>query len=100
MIILVTVTLVALPRLHWLQVIDLVLAYDGDVMKFAGDSMIVAFSPKDEEHLGEDHGLKAATLRCVNCSAALAEKFGELLAVTLCATCWRVVGAAEDCYPL
>lgn len=57
--------------------IDLVLLYDGDVMKFAGDSMIVAFSPSNEEKIAEDGGLKEATLRCLHCASDLVDKYGE-----------------------
>jgi hypothetical protein len=59
------------------QVIDLILLYDGDVMKFAGDSMIVAFSPSNEEKAAEDGGLKEATLRCMHCASDLVDKYGE-----------------------
>lgn len=60
-----------------LQVIDLILLYDGDVMKFAGDSMIVAFSPSKEEQAADDGGLKEATLRCMHCASDLVDKYGE-----------------------
>jgi len=55
----------------------LILLYDGDVMKFAGDSMIVAFSPSNEEKAAEDGGLKEATLRCMHCASDLVDKYGE-----------------------
>lgn len=55
------------------------LAYDGDVMKFAGDSMIMAFSPTEEEMKDDDGGKGAATLRCVSCASDLANAVGELL---------------------
>ena len=60
-----------------LQVIDLVLAYEGDVMKFAGDSMIVAFYPKEEEMTADDLGLRSSTLRAAHCSSDLVQKYGE-----------------------
>ncbi len=60
-----------------LQVIDLVLAYEGDVMKFAGDSMIVAFYPKQEEMTADDLGLRSSTLRAAHCSSDLVQKYGE-----------------------
>ena len=68
-----------LPDSHSLalQVIDLILLYDGDVMKFAGDSMIVAFSPSKEEQAADDGGLKEATLRCMHCASDLVDKYGE-----------------------
>lgn len=59
-----------------MQVIDLILLYDGDVMKFAGDSMIVAFSPGRDEKTDEDGGLKAATVRCLHCATHLVDKYG------------------------
>ena len=62
-----------------MQVIDLILLYDGDVMKFAGDSMIVAFSPSKEEETAEDGGLKEATLRCLHCASDLVDKYGEFV---------------------
>ena len=46
-------------------------------MKFAGDSMIVAFSPSNEEKAAEDGGLKEATLRCMHCASNLVDKYGE-----------------------
>ena len=60
----------------YMQVIDLILLYDGDVMKFAGDSMIVAFSPGRDEKTDEDGGLKAATVRCLHCATHLVDKYG------------------------
>ena len=60
-----------------MQVIDLVLAYEGDVMKFAGDSMIVAFYPKEEELTAGDLGLRSSTLRAAHCSSDLVQKYGE-----------------------
>ena len=59
-----------------LQVIDLVLSFGGDVMKFAGDSMIIAFSPSDGEKSDLDEGLRASTLRCLQCASALAMQLG------------------------
>ena len=46
-------------------------------MKFAGDSMIVAFSPTKEEKIAEDGGLKEATLRCMHCASDLVDKYGK-----------------------
>ena len=60
------------------QVIELLLESDGDIMKFAGDSMIVAFWPSDEEAASPDKGLKAATLRAAACAQQLVEKFGAM----------------------
>ena len=61
-----------------LQVIDLVLSFGGDVMKFAGDSMIIAFSPAGDEKSDLDEGLRASTLRCLQCASALAMQLGEI----------------------
>lgn len=46
-------------------------------MKFAGDSMIVAFSPSRDERVDEDDGLKAATVRCLHCATHLVDKYGN-----------------------
>ena len=59
---------------------DIVLAYGGDVMKFAGDSVIVAFYATAGEAMAPDQGLRSATMRCVRCAAELSAKCGEVLA--------------------
>ena len=53
-------------------------------MKFAGDSMIVAFSPSRDERVDEDDGLKAATVRCLHCATHLVDKYG--MAQHICCT--------------
>ena len=53
-----------------------VYSHGGDVMRFAGDSVICAFLPMPEEAEAEDKGLAAATLRSVRCAAVLAEDLG------------------------
>ena len=58
---------------------NIVLAYGGDVMKFAGDSVIVAFYATIDEATAPDQGLRSATMRCVRCAAELSDKCGELL---------------------
>ena len=58
---------------------DVILAYDGDVIKFAGDSLIVAFYPSASEQQGSDAGLLVATMRAVRCGADLAASFGASL---------------------
>eukprot|EP00887_Chlorella_sp_A99_P006306 scaffold3.g6306.t1 len=64
---------------YFTQVIDLLLLYGGDVVKFAGDSMIVAFLPSAEEAEGhEDGGLQPATLRALTCAAELGARFGAM----------------------
>ena len=52
--------------------------YGGDVMKFAGDSMIVAFYASPDEATAPDQGLRSATMRGVRCAAELSAKCGEL----------------------
>ena len=59
------------------QVIDLVLQHGGDVMRFAGDSMICCFSASEEESLSPDEGLKKATLRSARCAMALVRELGR-----------------------
>ena len=62
-----------------LQVIDLIATHGGDVMKFAGDSMIIAFAATAAERqaaTGDDGGKRAATLRCVTCAAQLSADYG------------------------
>ncbi|GAB4822063.1 hypothetical protein N2152v2_009109 [Parachlorella kessleri] len=63
---------------YFSKVIELLLEFDGDIMKFAGDSMIVAFWPSEEEGASPDKGLKAATMRAAACAQQLAEKFGAM----------------------
>ena len=60
-----------------MQVMEIIQAYDGDVMKFAGDSVIVAFYPTAAEREERDAGLKRATMRCARCSASLIENCGK-----------------------
>lgn len=52
--------------------------HGGDVMRFAGDSMICAFLPTPEEAASQDRGLAAATLRSVQCAWNLAESLGKI----------------------
>ena len=59
------------------QIMDVVLAYGGDVMKFAGDSVIVAFYSTAGEATAPDQGLRSATMRCVRCATELSSKCGE-----------------------
>ena len=73
---------------YFTKVISLISSFDGDVIKFAGDSMIVAFAPNDMERsaaaassatsLKGDEGLKAATLRCAQCAHQLATHLGHM----------------------
>ena len=54
-----------------------IVSHGGDVMRFAGDSMICAFLPIPEEKEAQDHGLAAATLRSVQCASNLAHNLGD-----------------------
>ena len=58
---------------------DIILAYDGDVMTFAGDSIIVAFYPSPSERSAADSGLEAATVRSVRCASDLITNCGAAL---------------------
>lgn len=73
------------------QVIDLAEGAGGDVMKFAGDAIVVAFRPTREEQQaeagqGSEAGLRCATLRAAACAHELVQAFGE-----------RRAGAEEGC---
>jgi len=59
-----------------LQAIDLVHQHGGDVMRFAGDSIICSFSATKAEHALADKGLAKATSRSVHCAAELSFKLG------------------------
>ena len=62
-----------------MQVIDLIELHGGDVVKFAGDSMICAFVPtSSEKQDSKDEGKRLATLRCVRCATQLSTKYGAL----------------------
>lgn len=51
-----------------LQVIDVVHSHGGDVIKFAGDAMIIAFCPSQNEQSLGDQGYRNAVLRCAVCA--------------------------------
>lgn len=57
-------------------VIKMILDHGGDVVKFAGDAMIVAFCPTAAEKLQPDERIVAATERCVQCALKLVDKLG------------------------
>lgn len=76
---------------YFTRVISMIRSFQGDVIKFAGDSMIVAFLPTEEEVAqaareaggdpgdpGKDYGLQAATLRCTQCAHMLAMQLGHM----------------------
>ncbi len=54
-----------------------VYSHGGDVMRFAGDSVICAFLPTADEVESGDRGLAAATQRAVRCAAVLANDLGK-----------------------
>lgn len=63
---------------YFAQVIDVVTQHGGDVVKFAGDAIIIVFEPtKEETETGEDGGLAAATRRAAAASLELIDKYGE-----------------------
>lgn len=58
--------------------IDTVHSYSGDVMKFAGDAMVIAFYPSPQEVCHADGGLQAAVTRCAHCACELARCLGHM----------------------
>ncbi|GFR48148.1 hypothetical protein Agub_g9980 [Astrephomene gubernaculifera] len=63
---------------YFTRAIDMIMAFEGDVIKFAGDSMIVLFYPNEHERRLSDKGLRACTLRMMACSYQLATKLGHM----------------------
>lgn len=64
---------------YFAQIIETVLLHNGNVMRFAGDAIICCFCPLGNEAEEEaDGGLRAAVLRCMRCTAALASNLGAL----------------------
>ncbi|GMH40958.1 hypothetical protein BSKO_08862 [Bryopsis sp. KO-2023] len=64
------------------KVIEVVFEYQGDVIKFAGDSLIVAFYPSDKElSVSSNEGLTEATIRSVKCACRLSKTLGHVLMV-------------------
>lgn len=63
---------------YFTRAINMIMAYEGDVVKFAGDSMICLFYPNEHERRHPDKGLRACTLRMVACSHQLATKLGHM----------------------
>lgn len=61
------------------KVIKVIHKRGGDVIKFAGDSLIVAFYATDEEMLNEeDKGLKMSTFRALQCAQELNDKLSHV----------------------
>ncbi|KAG2496536.1 hypothetical protein HYH03_005360 [Edaphochlamys debaryana] len=63
---------------YFTRAINMIMAFEGDVVKFAGDSMIVLFYPNEIERRHPDKGLRACTLRMMACSHQLASKLGHM----------------------
>ncbi|MEW5303002.1 MAG: hypothetical protein WDW36_005735 [Sanguina aurantia] len=63
---------------YFTRVISMILSHNGDVIKFAGDSMIVAFWPSEEEAREPDEGHQAATQRMCRCAHELATRLGHM----------------------
>jgi class 3 adenylate cyclase len=61
-----------------IQVINVVQSYGGDVIKFAGDAMIITFYPTQEEEACDDCGFRNATLRCATCAMQVCCKHNSL----------------------
>jgi hypothetical protein len=69
---------------YFTRVIDLINSYDGDVIKFAGDSLIVAFTPSGQEREQSesepdgDLGLRFAAMRATKCALELSTRLGHM----------------------
>ncbi|EFJ50372.1 hypothetical protein VOLCADRAFT_116897 [Volvox carteri f. nagariensis] len=63
---------------YFTRAINMIMAFEGDVVKFAGDSMIVLFYPNEHERRHADKGLRASTLRMMSCAHQLATKLGHM----------------------
>lgn len=70
-----------------------VVAHGGDVMRFAGDSMICAFLPTPTEAETFDKGLAAATLRSVQCAHILSQDLGVAHHIQARLGCWTAISA-------
>lgn len=57
----------------------LVARYHGDVIKFAGDSLIIAFMPRSEETSNHDGGVESAVARSVACGWCMVRDLGEMI---------------------
>ena len=64
---------------YFAQLIELVVAYGGEVSKFAGDALLTVFAPTEEEQArgGADGGLALTTIRATACMKELVERFGK-----------------------
>lgn len=63
---------------YFTRAINMIMAFEGDVIKFAGDSMIVLFYPSEVERRHADRGLRACTLRMTACAHQLATRLGHM----------------------
>ena len=62
----------------------MVQAYGGDVIKFAGDALIIAFYPLEDELVFADGGYRRAVMRCAHCALEVRRpEHAELLCVYL-----------------
>lgn len=64
---------------YFSQLIEIIEQFDGDVVKFAGDAMIVIFLPTEDEEdeNNSDECLKICTARAVECMCQMVSKYGE-----------------------
>ncbi|CAG9466900.1 unnamed protein product [Pedinophyceae sp. YPF-701] len=60
------------------KAISVVTGYRGEVIKFAGDAMVVAFAPEEGAQNNRDQGLSSAVVRAVFCAHELARRLGTV----------------------
>ena len=70
------------------QVIDVVHSFGGDVIKFAGDAVIIAFYPDCAELGIDDNGYTRAVKRCAHCALQVCPPLHQGIAL-LIAHNWR-----------
>lgn len=63
---------------YFSQLIEIIEQFDGDVVKFAGDAMIVIFLPTEEEDAekSNEECLTICTARAVECMCQMVSKYG------------------------
>lgn len=71
---------------YFSQIIDLVHHFNGDVMRFAGDSVICAFMPNKEDMVLPGKGLDKAVAAAVECASTLSLQLGMLHALCTCSS--------------